>query len=83
MEISRPNAKELTPEEKQELAKLKAMIERAVADAVLTAQEIEDLRSVTRRHTETMSQDLLYEELELYRTLVTEKVRKGELAYTD
>jgi hypothetical protein len=83
MEISRPNAKELTPEEKQELAKLKAMIERAVADAVLTAQEIEDLRNVTRRHTETMSQDLLYEELELYRTLVTEKVRKGELAYTD
>lgn len=83
MEISRPNAKELTPEEKQELAKLKAMIEHAVADAVLTAQEIEDLRNVTRRHTETMSHDLLYEELELYRTLVTEKVRKGELAYTD
>jgi hypothetical protein len=83
MEISRPNAKELTPEEKQELAKLKAMIERAVADAILTAQEIEDLRSVTQRHTETMSQELLYEELELYRTLVTEKVRKGELAYTD
>jgi hypothetical protein len=83
MEISRPNAKELTPEEKQELAKLKAMIERAVADAVLTAQEIEDLRSVTQRHTETMSQELLYEELELYRTLVTEKVRKGELGYTD
>lgn len=83
MEISRPHAKELTLEEKQELAKLKAMIERAVADAILTAQEIEDLRSVTQRHTETMSQELLYEELELYRTLVTEKVRKGELAYTD
>jgi hypothetical protein len=83
MEISRPNAKELTPEEKQELAKLKAMIERAVADAVLTAQETEDLRNVTRRHTEKMSQELLYEELELYRILVTEKVTKGELAYTD
>lgn len=83
MEISRPNSKELTAEENEELAKLKVMIERAVADGILTGQEIEDLKNVTRNHANTLSQDLVYEELQMYRKLVTEKVNKGELSYGD
>jgi hypothetical protein len=59
MEISRPNQAELTAEEQQELEKLRAIIEQASVDGVITKVTLE--------------------ELELVRTLITEKVSKGEL----
>ncbi|CCH92028.1 conserved hypothetical protein [Microcystis aeruginosa PCC 9432] len=74
MEISRPNQAELTAEEHQELEKLRAIIEQASADGVITQGEKE-------RITLAMKADgkVTLEELELVRTLISEKVSKGEL----
>jgi hypothetical protein len=80
MEVSRPNARELTPEELQELEKFKRMIEHAVADGKISKQDIQDLQNVELASGKQNS-ELLQHELELYRTLVTEKLRAGELEY--
>jgi hypothetical protein len=80
MEVSRPNARELTPEELQELEKFKRMIEHAVADGKISKQDIQDLQDV-ERSTGKQNPELLHHELELYRTLVTEKLRTGALEY--
>ena len=80
MEVSRPNARELTPEEQQELDKFKRMIEHAVADGKISKQDIQDLQ---RRELSggNHNSELLCHEMELYRTLITEKLRTGELQY--
>jgi hypothetical protein len=80
MEVSRPNARELTPEELQKLEKFKRMIEHAVADGKISKQDIQDLQNVELASGKQNS-ELLQHELELYRTLVTEKLRAGELEY--
>jgi hypothetical protein len=74
MEISRPNQEELTAEEAQELAKLREIIEQASIDGIITHGEKE-------RITLAMKADgkVTREELELVRTLISEKVTKGEL----
>lgn len=78
MKIERPNAKDPTPEEVRELEKLKAMLERAIADGVITHQEFQALVAEVFAHGKP-SADLLYRALELYRKMVTEKVQRGEL----
>jgi uncharacterized membrane protein YebE (DUF533 family) len=78
MKIERPNAKDSTPEEVQELEKLKAMVERAMADGVITPQEFQALQAEVFAHGNP-SADQLYRELELYRKMVTEKTQSGEL----
>jgi hypothetical protein len=80
MEVSRPNARELTPEEVQELEKFKRMIEHAVADGRISKQDIQDLQNEELSHGKHHA-ELLYHELELYRTLITEKLRTGGLEY--
>ena len=80
MEVSRPNARELTPEELQELEKFKRMIEHAVANGKISKQDIQDLQNVELSHGKHNS-ELLHHELELYRTLVTEKLQTGGLEY--
>jgi hypothetical protein len=80
MEVSRPNARELTPEELQELEKFKRMIEHAVANGKISKEDIQDLQNAELSHGKHNS-ELLYHELELYRTLVTEKLRTGGLEY--
>jgi uncharacterized membrane protein YebE (DUF533 family) len=74
MEISRPNQEELTAEEEQELVKLRGIIEQASNDGIITHGEKE-------RITLAMKADgkVTREELELVRTLISEKVTKGEL----
>jgi methanogenic corrinoid protein MtbC1 len=80
VEVSRPHARELTPEELQELEKFKRMIEHAVADGKISKQDIQDLQKVELSSGKQNS-ELLQHELELYRTLVTEKLQTGELEY--
>jgi uncharacterized membrane protein YebE (DUF533 family) len=74
MEISRPNQAELTAEEQQELEKLRAIIEQASVDGVITQGERERITLAMRSDGK-----VTLEELELVRTLITEKVSKGEL----
>lgn len=74
MEISHPNHQELTPEELQELEKLKRIIEQATADGVVTQYERDRIfQQVWADGKPT------FEELELIRTMVSEKVASGEL----
>jgi uncharacterized protein YqhQ len=67
-------SRELTDKEQQELKKLHAIIDQAVADGVLTAAERHQI-------TATMREDgkITFEELEMIRTLVCDKVAAGEL----
>ncbi|WOD40914.1 hypothetical protein [Nodosilinea sp. E11] len=67
-------AQELSAEEQQELNTLRQTIEQAIADGVLTQAERDAI-------TATMTADgkVTYEELELVRQLVSDKVAAGEL----
>ena len=67
-------AKELTPEEQQELDNLNAVIQKAVADGVLTEAERNEIIA-------TMKADgqITFEELDMVRQLVSDKVASGEL----
>lgn len=77
MEISRPNAKEPTSQELQDLEKLKALIERAVADGKISPDEIKSIKA-------TMWSDhrITPQELDLMRTLVSQKFESDELELT-
>jgi hypothetical protein len=76
MLVSRPNGKELTHAELQELDKLKIKIERAVADGKISKQEMADIQIAI-----LADGKVTCEELELYRKLVTDKIVVGELEY--
>lgn len=80
MEIDRPNAQEATAQELQQLEKLKGIIERAMADGKITSDEYQRIKSEIYAHGKT-SADQFYREIELYRSLVQEKLEKGELEY--
>ncbi|MEB3312058.1 MAG: hypothetical protein VKJ02_17670 [Snowella sp.] len=75
MKIEHPNALELTAEEQQELTRLKALIEKAIADGVLSSSEAQNIKAAVLAN--KPSSELLYQELQLYRQLVTEKVKQG------
>lgn len=74
MERYQPNGTPLSEADKAELAQLKQLLERAIADGVLTADEMTQIKR-------QISADgkVTYEELELYRQLVEEKIRQGLL----
>ncbi|HEY9657122.1 MAG TPA: hypothetical protein V6C65_01565 [Allocoleopsis sp.] len=76
MEISHPHQRELTVEEQQELDKLRAIIERASADGVITKAERDRIAAAMRADGK-----VTLEELTLVRTLIQEKVANGELVY--
>jgi len=77
MKVERPNARELTPEENKELERLKGLVERAIADGVISNAEYDNIRNTALE--KNPSPELLYQSLELYRQLVTEKVKEGIL----
>lgn len=74
MEISHPNRAELTPEEQQELEKLRELVERVSADGVLTKAERDRISAAIHA-----DKKVTVEELNLVRTLLREKVDSGEL----
>lgn len=80
MEIDRPNAQEPTAEELQKLERLKDIIERAMADGKITTDEYQRIKSEIYAQGKS-SADQFYREIELYRSLVQEKLEKGELEY--
>ncbi|MDJ0577500.1 MAG: hypothetical protein QNJ65_20360 [Xenococcaceae cyanobacterium MO_234.B1] len=74
MKISRPNAQEPTPEELQELEKLKGMIEQAIEDGKLTGSEFESIKDAI-----AADKKVTLEELQLVRKLIDDKIESGEL----
>ncbi len=74
MEISRPKDREPTPEELQELEKLKAIIERATEDGQLTGVEFKRIKDAIRA-----DKKVSVEELQLVRKLIYDKIASGEL----
>jgi uncharacterized membrane protein YebE (DUF533 family) len=74
MEISHPAQSELTLEEQQELDKLRAIIEQASADGIITRGERDRIATAMR-----VDGKVTAEEMGLVRTLIHEKVEKGEL----
>lgn len=74
MERYQPNGTPLSEADKAELAQLKQLLERAIADGVLTADEMAQIK-----HQMSADGKVTYEELELYRHFVEERIRKGFL----
>lgn len=77
MKVERPNAKPPSPEEVKDLEKLKALIERAIADGRLSAQEMDSIKRA-------MNADgkVTCEELDLCRQLIWNKIDTGELEHS-
>ncbi len=74
MQVEFPNAIPLTPEDEAHLQKLQALIEKTIADGVLTAEEytlIHDAIAANKK--------LLPEEVALVKTLVHDKLATSEL----
>lgn len=74
MEISYPNAQALTDEEQQALEKLKEVIEKVIADGVLTGEERNHILALMMADHKITPQ-----ELQLLHTMIREKVACGEL----
>lgn len=74
MEISYPNAQALTAEEAGNLEKLKGVIEQAIADNILTAEERSHIFAVMMADHKITPQ-----EVQLIHTMIREKVACGEL----
>jgi uncharacterized membrane protein YebE (DUF533 family) len=75
MKIERPNCN-LSPDELTDLERLRALIERAIADGRLTQQEMASIKA-------SIATDgkVTFEELELCQELIWDKIKQGELEY--
>ena len=69
MQVTRNN-QPLTPEEQEELGRLKVMVEKAIADGILSKTEEDMIRSAVLSHHGT--HELYYQELQMCRELITE-----------
>jgi uncharacterized membrane protein YebE (DUF533 family) len=67
-------ANELSAEDQQELDNLRQIVERAIADGVLTQDERDAITAAMRADGK-----VTYEELALVRQMVSDKVAAGEL----
>ena len=76
MKMERPNAIPPSPEDLKNLDKLRAIIERAIADGKLTRQEMESIQFEIRADGK-----VTVHELELCRKLIWQKIRNGELEH--
>lgn len=74
MERYQPNATPLTEADKTQLQRLKQILERAIADGVLTAEEMTQIKRQIKADGK-----VTFEELELYRQFVQEKIDQGIL----
>ncbi len=74
MKISHPTGRDLTPKEIQHLNRLKALIKQATLDGVVSAEERQNIiHAIFEDHKVTP------EELQLYRELIEDKVKAGDL----
>lgn len=76
MKIERPNSQPPSPEELENLDKLKALIEGYVANGSLSLSEMEVIKAFIRADGKVSP-----EELELCRKLIWDKIAAGELDY--
>lgn len=76
MKNSQSNNQHSSPEELENLAKLKSVIEVAIANGVLTKDEMETIKSAIRADGK-----ISFEELRLCRELILNKIDSGELEY--
>ncbi|MEG4116571.1 hypothetical protein QUA43_03625 [Microcoleus sp. N9_B4] len=76
MLVSRSSDKQPTPEETRQLEKLQVKIERAVADGKISKHEMEDIKRAI-----WADGKVTVEELELYRTFVTDRIVSGDVEY--
>ena len=67
-------SEELTPAEQQELENLNAIIQKAIADGVLTEAERNEITAAMKADGQ-----ITFEELDMVRQLVSDKVASGEL----
>lgn len=74
MEIERLNNAPLTEDDLQHLEKLEALLEKSIADGVITRQELNAIKVQIAANGKVM-----IEELDLVRQLIREKVSNGEL----
>ncbi len=74
MEIERLNNPPLTEDDLQHLEKLEALLEKAIADGIVTRQELNAIKVQIASNGKVM-----IEELDLVRKLIREKVANGEL----
>jgi len=74
MEIERPGTGQLSLDELQELEKLKAVIEQASTDGILSKSERDNISAIIYRDKKVSPQ-----ELDLVRHLINQKVESGEL----
>lgn len=74
MEISHPNQKDLTEEEQKQLEHFRSVVEKAIADSVLTTEEAHQIISVIQKDHKVTPQ-----ELEIIRTLIREPINLGKL----
>lgn len=74
MDIERPNAQPLTREELSDLETLRKIVEKAVADGVLTFEEEQLIKRTLWKDKKVSPQ-----ELEIVQSLVWDKLQTGEL----
>lgn len=76
MKVERPNQKDLTPQEQAHLAKLKQMVEAALADGRVSQDEIQNIRAyIHADHKVTV------DELRTINTTIRELLGDGALEY--
>jgi uncharacterized membrane protein YebE (DUF533 family) len=78
VKVERPDSQQLSAEETQELDYLRALIEQAVADGVVTKEEESNIKALAL-HSKPRY-ELLSQELAMYRELITNKINAGLLA---
>ena len=76
MKVENLSNEEPSPEEIKQLEELKRIVEAAVSDGRLSQSEMEHIKNFALAH-----KKLIREELQLYRTLVLDKIERGELEY--
>lgn len=77
MEVERPNAVPLTPQELKDLDTLKTLVEKAINDGVLTAEESQSIKRCLWKDGKVSPQ-----ELEIIQAFVWDKVQTGDLTYS-
>lgn len=75
MDIYRPTAPPLTPEMTAELKHLRAIIEQAIVDGSISPDEMARIKQQI-----AADGQVTFQELELYRQLVLDKINQGELS---
>jgi hypothetical protein len=83
MNIEHPNTQAATPEEDKELQNLKLRIEQLIGDGILTHTEYRSLIDSLHLGSGDRSADQVRRVIELYRSIVTDKLEAGDLEYRE